>query len=99
MACKVKIQPTATRELEEIVSYLSELGPQSAKDFMDEWDQKLETLRDVNVEYALSRFPVLAELGYRVYHVKRYVVLYYREHDVVYIAHVFHMSRGYANLV
>ena len=99
MACNVRIQPTAERELDAIVDYLAAFGPNTASAFLDEWERALRQLRDGRVEHRLSRFLPLAKLGYHTVIVNSYIALYYKEGDDVVIAHVFHQSRDYANLV
>lgn len=99
MACKVRIQPTALRELEGIVEYLAGFGPNTARSFLDEWETMLEGLRDGTVEHRLSRFSTLARLGYHTVLMKGYIALYFREEGVVVIAHLFHQSQDYANIV
>lgn len=99
MACEVRIQPTALRELEDVVAYLSGFGPNAARAFLEEWEKVLEGLRDGSVEHALSRFEVLARLGYRAVLVKGYVLLFFKEGDEVMVAHLFHQSQDYANIV
>ena len=49
MACEVRIQPTALRELEDIVIYLSSFGFATVKSFLVEWEKTLEELRDGTV--------------------------------------------------
>lgn len=97
--CNVNIQPTAERELESIVQYLLAFGPHTAASFLDAWQHTIEELRDGVVEHRLSRFETLARLGYHTVLVKGYVVLYFREIDGVVIAHLFHQSQDYANIV
>ena len=99
MACRVRIQPTALRELESIVEYLLGFGPNTASAFLDEWESAVERLQDGSVEHRLSRFEPLARLGYRTVLVKGYVDLYFKEGDDVVIAHLFHQSQDYASIV
>lgn len=99
MACDVRIQPTALRELEGIVAYLTGLGPSTASAFLDEWEHLLEGLHDGTVSHRVSRFDALARLGYHTALVRGYVVLYFKEDDDVVIAHLFHQSQDYAKLV
>ena len=44
MACRVRIQPTALRELEGTVEYLLGFGPNTASAFLDEWENVIECL-------------------------------------------------------
>ncbi len=99
MACNVKIQPTALRELENTVEYLLGFGPNTASSFLNEWEATIEELHDGVVEHSLSRFDTLARLGYRTALMKHYVILYFEEGDTVVVAHLFHQSQDYANIV
>lgn len=99
MACEVRIQPTALQELEGVLTYLSGFGPNTIRSFLDEWEKALEGLRDGRVKHAPSRFDVLARLGYRTVLVKGYLVLFFEEGDDVVVAHLFHQSQDYANIV
>lgn len=99
MACRVKIQPTASKELEGIVAYLSSFGPNTAASFLDEWENALERLREESVIHRLSRFDILARLGYYTILIKGYIALYFIEDGDVIIAHLFHQSKDYANIV
>ena len=99
MACIVRIQPTAERELDAIVAYLVGFGPVTAGSFLDSWEEMLESLRDGTVEYRLSRFLPLARLGYPSVLVGGYVALYFKEGNEIVVAHVFHQSQDYARIV
>ena len=99
MACDVRILPSALMELESAVAYLAEMDPSAASSFLEAWEGVLEDLRSGVVEHRLSRFEVLARLGYRTVLFGRYVVLYVKEEDDVVIAHLFHQSQDYANIV
>lgn len=99
MAYEVRIQPTALKELEDTLDYLSRFGPNTAASFLDEWESMLEGLRGGIIEHRLSRFNVLKELGYHTVLVKSYIVLYFQEENTIVIAHLFHQSQDYANIV
>lgn len=99
MACSVRIQPTALRELENIVDYLSAFGPSTVSSFLDEWEGALEELRDGIVKHRLSRFDALARLGYHTILVKGYIALYFKDEDGIVVAHIFHQSQDYAGIV
>ena len=100
MACEVRIQPTALRELEDVVTYLSSFGSSTVKSFLVEWEKTLEELRDGTVKHRLSRMDVLARLGYRTVLLGSYVVLLFQDgNDMIVIAHLFHQSQDYADLV
>lgn len=99
MACKVKIQPTALRELEGAVEYLSSFGPNTVSSFLHEWEILIENLRAGIVKHRLSRFDALARLGYHTVFVKGYIALYFMENEDIVIAHFFHQTQDYASIV
>ncbi len=99
MACEVRIQPTALRELDGVVEYLMAFGQGTASSFVSEWEATIEGLRDGTVEHRLSRFEALARLGYHTVLLKGYVVLFFYEGEQVVVAHLFHQSQDYASIV
>ncbi len=99
MAYKVRIQPTALQELENILEYLLSFGPNTASRFLDEWEDTIEHLRNESVEHRLSKFESLARLGYHTVLIKSYIALYFKEGNNIVIAHLFHQSQDYANIV
>ena len=101
MACDYAILSEAQVEIESIVSYLISVagGSSAARAFMDEFDKKIALACDNPMLYCLSRMPEVAALGYRVFFVKSYVVLYFFRDDCIYVAHVFHRRQDYARLV
>lgn len=76
-----RIQPTANKELEGIVSYLLSFGPNSVQSFLDAWQHTLVELQENVVEHRLFRFPVLARLDYHTVLVNDHVVLYFKENN------------------
>lgn len=96
----MRIQPTALRELEDIVIYLSSFGSATVKSFLAEWEKTLEELRSGTVKHRLSRMDILVQLGYRTVLLGGYVVLFFQDgNDMIVVAHLFHQSQDYANLV
>lgn len=79
--------------------YLAGFGPQTAASFLDEWERMLARLRDGDIEHRLSRFDILARLGYHTVLVKGYIVLFFKEENSIVIAHLFHQSQDYANII
>lgn len=99
MACKVTVSPTALQELSDIVGYLSEVSVPAAKTFMASFIEMLDNIGSELIEYRMARIPKLAAKGYRIALFDHYVLLYKKEGDTAFIAHVFHQSRNYAKLV
>ena len=73
--------------------------PNTAASFLNEWENALERLREESVIHRLSRFDILARLGYYTILIKGYIALYFIEDGDVIIAHLFHQSQDYANIV
>ncbi len=99
MAYRVVILPTAVVEREAITDYLANIGTSAVASFLDEYARQLELIASGAVNYRLSRFAELAELGYRMAPVNNYLFLYVIENDVVTVAHFFHQSQNYASLI
>ncbi len=99
MIFNVRILPTANKELTDIVSYLNQHSKTAAKNFLDNYENQINLLRQGIVSYSLSRMPELAELGYHSAFVDDYLFLYYEEDDCIVIAHFFHQRQNYASLV
>jgi len=99
MAYEAYLLPTAEKELDAIVSYLSNFSSKTANDFLDEYTKQLGFLCNGIVEYPLSRISELAELGYHTALVNKYLFLYYIDKNKLVVAHIFHQSQNYAALV
>lgn len=99
MALRVRIEPEAEREVDEIAAYLAGHGPGTLRRFLDKYEEQLGLLASGSVDFGLSKMPVLARLGYHSCHVNSYVMLYFFEGDELVVAHVFHGSQNYSHLV
>ncbi len=99
MSYKVLLQKTAIKEFEDITKYLSRNDRKAALLFKRDWYTAIESLRDGVVSYRLSRFDQLSEAGYHSLILNNYVLLYLEEENVRTVAHVFHQSQDYSNLV
>lgn len=101
MGYKLSIAHEAQREYRDIVSYLVDVlkSPQAAPHFMDEFDVKMEAVRDNPEAFSHCHLSELAARGYRAVPVMRYKLLYKVSGDEVVIAHIFHQSQDYARLV
>lgn len=99
MAYNVRIQPTALQELESTVKYLLSFGSKTASTFLNEWNKVIKNLRGGTMEYRLSRFEPLAQLGYHTILINSYIVLYFIDGDDIVVAHLFHQSQDYASIV
>lgn len=99
MACKVAASPTARQELSDMAGYLSEVSLSATKTFMASFTEVLDNIGSELVEHRRTRIPKLASQGYRTALFDHYVLLYKKEGDTAFIAHVFHQSRNYAKLI
>jgi plasmid stabilization system protein ParE len=99
MACKIEIQDSAHKDIEEILAYLSSVNPTAADLFYANLKRCVANLGEGLVGYTLSRFPELAGAGYHALPFDDYIILYFQEDDTRTIAHVFHQRQDYASLV
>ena len=78
MAYKVDVSESADRDLDAILTYITEelASPKAASNFADELDSKYEMLENHPFMFELSRNERLARMGYRRFVVGNYVVLY-----------------------
>ncbi len=99
MACEIEIQDSAHKDIEEILAYLSSVNPAAADSFYANLRKCVADLEEGLVDYALSRFPELADAGYHALLFDDYIILYFQEDAARTIAHVFHQRQDYARLV
>ena len=99
MAYELLFQHSAQNDLAGIVCYLSGCSEKSAQRFKKAWNESLGSLREGLVDYALSRFPELAEAGYHTMLFGDYAILYFQKGETRTIAHDFHQKQDYARLV
>ena len=101
MAYKRVILSQAQIEYKEIVSYLTTIlkSPQAARNFIDEFTRQIDMICENPDLFGLSRIPELAAHGYRPIFVNNYVALIVIKEETVYVAHVFHQTQDYVNLV
>lgn len=101
MACNLVFSQEAERELDVIIAYQTDVlcNPRAALVLLDEIEAKLRAVCETPTMHAISREPRLALYGYRVAPARRYLILYKFENDEVRVAHIFHSSQNYAQLV
>lgn len=101
MACDIKILRTCASEREAIVAYLVDsLGsPMAAADFLASFDEEVARVAELPESFPYAKDQVLELLGYRFFLVKNYIVLYKIVDETICLAHIFHQTQNYANLV
>ena len=101
MACDVLWTKHARKDVEHAVRYIAErlASPKAASDLLDAVDKAIEEISAFPEACHISSRPELFSRGLRVKRVKRYVMLYSYDGDVVVVSRVFHSLQDYARLV
>ena len=103
MGYKLKVSKNAHKDLEDIVSYISnELSsPLAVANFLDELEKGYHAVVDNPFMYALCNDDRLRKEGYRKFLVKNYIVFYRIDESaaVVYIVRVIYGRRDYGKLL
>ena len=73
---KVKIYPSAQRDLREIVDYLNTLSPSAALRYYDKLTQEIASLSTMPERCPRPRDLALAAKGYRYLIVENYLIFY-----------------------
>ena len=98
-AYKVKIYPSARRDLEEIIEYLNTLSKDAALRYYDELVKEISSLTHMPERYPHPRDIALAAKGYRFLTVKNYLVFYVVTGDTVQIRRILYAKRDYIHLL
>ena len=96
---KIKIFPTAQRDLKNIVDYLNTLSSEAAVQCYDFIVEKISTLRALPERCALARDTQLRLRGYRLLHVKNYIVFFVVNGNTVEIRRILYAKRQYEELL
>ena len=96
---KVRIYPTARRDLEEIIEYLNTLNKNAALKYYDELVKEISSLAHMPERCPHPRDIALAAKGYRFLTVKNYLVFYVVIGDTVQIRRILYAKRDYIHLL
>ncbi len=96
---KVKIYPSAERDLLEIVDYLNTLSPKAALDYYDRLTEQIAGLSELPLRCPPIRDPALAARGYRYLPVGSYLVFFVVEEKTVQIRRILFARRDYTSLL
>ena len=96
---KVRIYPTARRDLEEIIEYLNTLNKDAALRYYDELVKEIGSLTHMPERYPHPRDIALAAKGYRFLTVKNYLVFYVVIGDTVQTRRILYAKRDYVHLL
>ena len=101
MGCEGRWTASARRDVDAIIRHIAIAldSPKAAGEHLDAFLGAADVLSESPEIKAVGSHPALARRGLRPYFVKRYVVLYAYEDDIVTVHRVFHTLRDYARLV
>lgn len=92
---KIKIYPSAKRDLKEIITHLNTLSPQAAIKYYDLMVDKIGSLTEMPERCPFARDVVLKARGYRYLIVKSYLVFFVIKDDTVQIRRIIYGKRSY----
>ena len=98
-AYKIKIFPSAQRDLQEIVEYLNTLSREAALRTYDRIVSEISSLSTMPLRYPRPRDLPLAAKGYRYLGVGNYLVFFIVTGDTVQIHRILYAKRDYSRLL
>ena len=98
-AYKIRIYPSAQRDLQEIAEYLNTLSKDVALRYYDLIVSEIASLQTMPMRYPHPRDLSLAARGYRYLSVKNYLVFYIVSGDTVQIHRILYARRDYSRLL
>lgn len=96
---KVKIYPSAQRDLRDIVDYLNTLSPSAALRYYDKLTQEIAGLSTMPERCPRPRDLALAAKGYRYLIVENYLIFYVVSGGTVQIRRILYGRRDYRALL
>ena len=96
---KIKIFPTAKRDMEDVISYLNTLSPDAALRYYDLLVDEIASLAKMPERCPRPKDLALAAKGYRYLLVKNYLVFYVVVGDTVQIRRILYARRNYQALL
>ena len=96
---KIRIYPSAQRDLQELTEYLNTLSPDAALRYYDLIVSEIASLSSMPLRCPHPRDLALAAKGYRVLSVKNYLVFYVVSGDTVQIRRILYARRDYSRLL
>ena len=92
---KIRIYPTAKMDLNDIVSYLNTLSPQTAIKYYDLLVEKIGSLVEMPERCPFVRDVALKAKGYRFLIAEKYLVFFVIKSDMVQIRRILYNKRQY----
>lgn len=96
---KIRIFPTAKRDMEDVISYLNTLSPDAALRYYDLLVEEIASLAKMPERCPRPKDLALAAKGYRYLIVKNYLVFYVVAGDTVQIRRILYARRNYQALL
>lgn len=96
---KIRIFPTAKRDMEDVISYLNTLSPDAALRYYDLLVNEIASLAKMPERCPRPKDLALAAKGYRYLIVKNYLVFYVVVGDTVQIRRILYARRNYQALL
>jgi toxin ParE1/3/4 len=96
---KIKIFPTAKRDMEDVIAYLNTLSPEAALRYYDLLVDEIASLAKMPERCPRPKDLALAAKGYRYLIVKNYLVFYVVVGDAVQIRRILYARRDYQSLL
>lgn len=96
---KVKIYPSAQRDLRDIADYLNTLSPSAALRYYDKLTQEIASLSTMPERCPRPRDLALAAKGYRYLIVENYLIFYVVSGGTVQIRRILYGRRDYRALL
>lgn len=96
---KIRIYPTAKKDMQEVVSYLNTLSPDAALRYYDLLVERILGLSQMPERCPHPRDLALAAKGYRYLLVENYLVFFVVVDDTVQIRRILYARRDYRALL
>lgn len=96
---KIRIFPTAKRDMEDVISYLNTLSPDAALRYYDLLVEEIASLAKMPERCPRPKDLALAAKGYRYLIAKNYLVFYVVAGDTVQIRRILYARRNYQALL
>lgn len=99
MKAKIRINPVATADLQEIKSYIAEDNIDAATKVVKEIIEKIESLAEFPEIGTMLMYKIRLKSRYRYVICGQYLIFYIYEDDIVSIQRILHGKRDYMKLL
>lgn len=99
MRVKIRINPVASTDLQEIKEYISEDSAEAAAKILKDIIEKIESLADFPEMGIMLMYKISLKSKYRYIICGQYLIFYIYENNIVSIQRVLHGKRDYMSLL